>query len=193
METSLENWKKLKKRILAKLKKIGFFRNSRDAGQPTLGASTSTVSCDDNNNNKRKRLAGASSDDLEDRVASLKKVARVEKLKEWKEKNLYPPFMYSVPYQTNFPGNFSNSYRYRGQRPRQFGFRPRGACLFCESTSHQSNGEPRYDVPFVIVPDCEFESGFDPTQIFMRDMPAWLILKSEEIPSPANYPRMYLK
>lgn len=31
-------------------------------------------------------MAGASSDDLEDRVASLEKVAKVEKLKELKEK-----------------------------------------------------------------------------------------------------------
>lgn len=43
-------------------------------------------------------------------------------------------------------------------------------------------------MPFVNVPDWELESGFDPTQIFIRDMPAWLTLKSGEIPSPANCP-----
>ena len=53
--------------------------------------------------------------------------------------NLYPPyqvpFMYGMQSAPFFQPPYSAS-NYRG-RPRQFGFRPRGACLFCESTSHQ--------------------------------------------------------
>jgi len=53
--------------------------------------------------------------------------------------NLYPPFMYSMPFQPPYPGSFSQGYNFRNSRPsfRQFGNRPRGACLFCDSQTHQ--------------------------------------------------------
>lgn len=53
--------------------------------------------------------------------------------------NLYPPFMYSMPFQPPYPGSFSQGYNFRNSRPsfRQFGNRSRGACLFCDSQTHQ--------------------------------------------------------
>ncbi|CAG2201386.1 unnamed protein product [Mytilus edulis] len=62
--------------------------------------------------------------------------------------NLYPPYqapcMYpynAMPYlQPPYPGGFNNNYRGRPRNSGNFGnsgIRQRGACLFCESTSHQ--------------------------------------------------------